>query len=102
MWQRHPKARRGRVEADGRADVVACCAWGMEGSRLGSVSHAAQVVIATGPQRVATTDAAAYITLIGEWRASEKIPLLTAGLDAMPLFRAGTTETFTGSDAGAH
>ena len=52
-------------------------------------------MIATGPQRVATTDAAAYIILIGEWRASEKIPLLAAGLDAMPLFRAGTTETFT-------
>jgi hypothetical protein len=47
-------------------------------------------MIATGPQRVATTDAAAYIILIGEWRASEKIPLLTAGLDAMPLF----TRTF--------
>ena len=39
MWHRHPKARRGVVEADGHADVVACCAWGMEGVSAWLRSH---------------------------------------------------------------
>ena len=39
MWHCHPKARRGVVEADGHADVVACCAWGMEGVSAWLRSH---------------------------------------------------------------
>ena len=65
---------------------------------LGVRARPVQVTIVTGPQRVAATDAAAYITLIGEWRTSEKIPLLKAAHD-MQLQRrqsgAGNTETFT-------